>query len=96
MVFVVQVQISSCSLCKTCDCLVYDEEIMAGWTSNDSNLNSTCPFCGTAFLPFLNVEIKDLRPQRGSVGLHIIIHIHGHCKSVTTCFRHFTLNLIIL
>uniref|UniRef100_A0A8C4DTP2 DENN/MADD domain containing 4A n=1 Tax=Dicentrarchus labrax TaxID=13489 RepID=A0A8C4DTP2_DICLA len=23
----------------------------------------TCPFCGTAFLPFLNVEIKDLRPQ---------------------------------
>uniref|UniRef100_A0A8D3DF28 DENN/MADD domain containing 4A n=1 Tax=Scophthalmus maximus TaxID=52904 RepID=A0A8D3DF28_SCOMX len=66
MVFVVQVQISSCSLCKTCDCLVYDEEIMAGWTSNDSNLNSTCPFCGTAFLPFLNVEIKDLRPQRGS------------------------------
>uniref|UniRef100_A0A7N6F6J0 DENN/MADD domain containing 4A n=1 Tax=Anabas testudineus TaxID=64144 RepID=A0A7N6F6J0_ANATE len=57
------VLMSSCSLCKTCDCLVYDEEIMAGWTANDSNLNSTCPFCGTAFLPFLNVEIKDLRPQ---------------------------------
>lgn len=57
---------SSCSLCKTCDCLVYDEEIMAGWTANDSNLNSTCPFCGTAFLPFLNVEIKDLRPHSRS------------------------------
>uniref|UniRef100_A0A4W6DI60 DENN/MADD domain containing 4A n=1 Tax=Lates calcarifer TaxID=8187 RepID=A0A4W6DI60_LATCA len=61
-----QVLMSSCSLCKTCDCLVYDEEIMAGWTANDSNLNSTCPFCGTAFLPFLNVEIKDLRPQTRS------------------------------
>uniref|UniRef100_A0A672YAH6 DENN/MADD domain containing 4A n=1 Tax=Sphaeramia orbicularis TaxID=375764 RepID=A0A672YAH6_9TELE len=60
-----KVLMSSCSLCKTCDCLVYDEEIMAGWTANDSNLNSTCPFCGTAFLPFLNVEIKDLRPQNG-------------------------------
>uniref|UniRef100_A0A3Q1I0G9 DENN/MADD domain containing 4A n=1 Tax=Anabas testudineus TaxID=64144 RepID=A0A3Q1I0G9_ANATE len=59
----IEVLMSSCSLCKTCDCLVYDEEIMAGWTANDSNLNSTCPFCGTAFLPFLNVEIKDLRPQ---------------------------------
>uniref|UniRef100_A0A669CK21 DENN/MADD domain containing 4A n=1 Tax=Oreochromis niloticus TaxID=8128 RepID=A0A669CK21_ORENI len=58
-----RVLMSSCSLCKTCDCLVYDEEIMAGWTANDSNLNSTCPFCGTAFLPFLNVEIKDLRPH---------------------------------
>uniref|UniRef100_A0AAX7TQB6 DENN/MADD domain containing 4A n=1 Tax=Astatotilapia calliptera TaxID=8154 RepID=A0AAX7TQB6_ASTCA len=60
--YTVEVLMSSCSLCKTCDCLVYDEEIMAGWTANDSNLNSTCPFCGTAFLPFLNVEIKDLRP----------------------------------
>uniref|UniRef100_A0AAQ4PCL1 DENN/MADD domain containing 4A n=1 Tax=Gasterosteus aculeatus aculeatus TaxID=481459 RepID=A0AAQ4PCL1_GASAC len=57
------VLMSSSSLCKTCDCLVYDEEIMAGWTGNDSNLNSSCPFCGTAFLPFLNVEIKDLRLQ---------------------------------
>uniref|UniRef100_A0A3Q3LIZ4 DENN/MADD domain containing 4A n=1 Tax=Mastacembelus armatus TaxID=205130 RepID=A0A3Q3LIZ4_9TELE len=64
--YTVEVLMSSCSLCKTCDSLVYDEEIMAGWTANDSNLNSTCPFCGTAFLPFLNVEIKDLRPQNRS------------------------------
>ncbi|CAJ1056621.1 C-myc promoter-binding protein [Xyrichtys novacula] len=64
--YTIEVQMSSCSLCKTCDCLVYDEEIMAGWTANDSNLNSNCPFCGTAFLPFLNVEIKDLRPQKRS------------------------------
>lgn len=64
--YTIEVLMSSCSLCKTCDCLVYDEEIMAGWTANDSNLNSTCPFCGTAFLPFLNVEIKDLRPQSRS------------------------------
>ncbi|XP_029289942.1 C-myc promoter-binding protein isoform X1 [Cottoperca gobio] len=64
--YTIEVLMSSCSLCKTCDCLVYDEEIMAGWTANDSNLNSSCPFCGTAFLPFLNVEIKDLRPQSRS------------------------------
>ncbi|KAM9375905.1 C-myc promoter-binding protein [Pholidichthys leucotaenia] len=64
--YTIEVLMSSCSLCKTCDCLVYDEEIMAGWTADDSNLNSTCPFCGTAFLPFLNVEIKDLRPQNRS------------------------------
>ncbi|XP_039988337.1 C-myc promoter-binding protein isoform X2 [Xiphias gladius] len=64
--YTIEVLMSSCSLCKTCDCLVYDEEIMAGWTANDSNLNSTCPFCGTAFLPFLNVEIKDLRPRSRS------------------------------
>ncbi|KAK7891235.1 hypothetical protein WMY93_023198 [Mugilogobius chulae] len=61
--FSIEVLMSSCSRCKTCDCLVYDEEIMAGWTANDSNLNSSCPFCGSAFLPFLSVEIKDLRPH---------------------------------
>uniref|UniRef100_A0A8C4HF77 DENN domain containing 4A n=1 Tax=Dicentrarchus labrax TaxID=13489 RepID=A0A8C4HF77_DICLA len=60
-VLVVKLLISSCSRCKTCDCLVYDEEIMAGWTADDSNLNTTCPFCGNPFLPFLNVEIRDMR-----------------------------------
>uniref|UniRef100_A0A8C3UZ35 DENN domain containing 4A n=1 Tax=Catharus ustulatus TaxID=91951 RepID=A0A8C3UZ35_CATUS len=50
-----------CSRCRTCDCLVHDEEIMAGWTADDSNLNTTCPFCGNLFLPFLSIEIRDLR-----------------------------------
>ncbi|KAM7405735.1 hypothetical protein PAMP_000162 [Pampus punctatissimus] len=43
----------------------YAMEIMAGWTADDSNLNTTCPFCGNPFLPFLNVEIRDMRgPSR--------------------------------
>uniref|UniRef100_A0A3P8WTF1 DENN domain containing 4A n=1 Tax=Cynoglossus semilaevis TaxID=244447 RepID=A0A3P8WTF1_CYNSE len=59
--YAMELLISSCSRCKTCDSLVYDEEIMAGWTADDSNLNTTCPFCGNPFLPFLNVEIRDMR-----------------------------------
>uniref|UniRef100_A0A3P9JF70 Uncharacterized protein n=1 Tax=Oryzias latipes TaxID=8090 RepID=A0A3P9JF70_ORYLA len=57
-----QVLMSSCSLCRSCNSLVYDEEIMAGWTSDDSNLNSSCPFCSASFVPFLNAEICDLGP----------------------------------
>ncbi|XP_012383334.2 DENN domain-containing protein 4C isoform X5 [Dasypus novemcinctus] len=56
-----EVLMSSCSQCRTCGGLVYDEEIMAGWTADDSNLNTTCPFCKSNFLPFLNIEFKDLR-----------------------------------
>uniref|UniRef100_A0A8C7DP28 DENN domain containing 4C n=1 Tax=Oncorhynchus kisutch TaxID=8019 RepID=A0A8C7DP28_ONCKI len=56
-----RVLMSSCSLCRSCECLVYDEEIMAGWTADDSNLNTTCPFCRAAFLPLLHVEFHDLR-----------------------------------
>ncbi|KAB5574891.1 hypothetical protein PHYPO_G00214330 [Pangasianodon hypophthalmus] len=59
----IEVRMSSCSRCNTCECLAYDEEIMAGWTADDSNLNSTCPFCGSAFLPLLNVDIQDLTSQ---------------------------------
>ncbi|KAJ8002444.1 hypothetical protein DPEC_G00158980 [Dallia pectoralis] len=59
--YTTEVVMSSCCRCKTCDCLVYDEEIMSGWTADDSNLNTSCPFCGSPFLPFLNVHIKDLR-----------------------------------
>uniref|UniRef100_A0A9J8D7B5 DENN domain containing 4B n=1 Tax=Cyprinus carpio carpio TaxID=630221 RepID=A0A9J8D7B5_CYPCA len=49
-----QVLMSSCSLCRSCNSLVYDEEIMAGWSSDDSNLNTTCPFCSAPFVPLLN------------------------------------------
>uniref|UniRef100_A0A672T6D1 C-myc promoter-binding protein-like n=1 Tax=Sinocyclocheilus grahami TaxID=75366 RepID=A0A672T6D1_SINGR len=58
--YTVEVRMSSCSRCNTCESLVYDEEIMAGWTADDSNLNSTCPFCGSPFLPLLNVDIRNL------------------------------------
>ncbi|XP_029462939.1 DENN domain-containing protein 4C isoform X2 [Rhinatrema bivittatum] len=56
-----EVLMSSCSQCRGCEALVYDEEIMAGWAADDSNLNSTCPFCKHTFLPLLNIEFKDLR-----------------------------------
>ncbi|XP_055973073.1 DENN domain-containing protein 4C [Sorex fumeus] len=56
-----EVLMSSCSQCRACEALVYDEEIMAGWMADDSNLNTTCPFCKSNFLPLLNIEFKDLR-----------------------------------
>uniref|UniRef100_A0A8B9L070 DENN domain containing 4C n=1 Tax=Astyanax mexicanus TaxID=7994 RepID=A0A8B9L070_ASTMX len=55
----------TCSQCRSCEALVYDEEIMAGWTADDSNLNTTCPFCQTSFLPLLHVEFNDLRTTPG-------------------------------
>ncbi|XP_068179237.1 DENN domain-containing protein 4B [Antennarius striatus] len=57
-----EVLMSSCSPCLSCDWLVYDEEIMAGWTPDDSNLNSCCPFCSAPFVPFLNAQICDPGP----------------------------------
>uniref|UniRef100_A0A8V5GUG6 Uncharacterized protein n=1 Tax=Melopsittacus undulatus TaxID=13146 RepID=A0A8V5GUG6_MELUD len=57
-----QVLLSSCSRCPGCGALVYDEEVMAGWSSDDSNLNTTCPFCTRCFLPFLSIEIRPPEP----------------------------------
>ncbi|TRY91750.1 hypothetical protein DNTS_026180 [Danionella cerebrum] len=58
----IEVLMSSCSLCRSCDSLVYDEEIMAGWSSDDSNLNSICPFCSASFVPLLSAQINHLGP----------------------------------
>lgn len=58
-----QILLSSCSLCRACDSLVYDEEIMAGWAPDDSNLNTTCPFCACPFVPLLSVQTVDSRPR---------------------------------
>ncbi|XP_053822683.1 DENN domain-containing protein 4B isoform X2 [Vidua chalybeata] len=56
-----EVLLSSCSRCPGCAGLVFDEELMAGWTSDDSNLNTSCPFCSRSFVPFLSIEIRDFR-----------------------------------
>lgn len=69
--FLLQILLSSCSLCRTCDSLVYDEDIMAGWAPDDSNLNTTCPFCDCHFVPLLSVQTFDARPR---------------CQSRATCW----------
>ncbi|XP_012668461.2 DENN domain-containing protein 4B [Otolemur garnettii] len=61
-----EILLSSCSLCRACDSLVYDEEIMAGWAPDDSNLNTTCPFCACPFVPLLSVQTRDSRPSASS------------------------------
>ncbi|KAM9701324.1 uncharacterized protein ACNS7B_002982 isoform 1-T1 [Menidia menidia] len=60
-----EVLLSSCSPCRTCSLLVYDEEILGGWTPDDSNLNSRCPFCRQAFVPFLTAQVLDPDPAPG-------------------------------
>ncbi|XP_053560137.1 DENN domain-containing protein 4B isoform X2 [Bombina bombina] len=61
-----EVVLSSCSLCPACQSLVYDEDIMASWTSDDSNLKTVCPFCSQHFVPFLQIRITDLQMHRST------------------------------
>ncbi|XP_046861364.1 C-myc promoter-binding protein-like isoform X2 [Xenia sp. Carnegie-2017] len=53
--------ICSCNPCKDCERYIYDEEIMAGWVSDDSNLNTSCPYCSTTQAVSLIIKIKDYR-----------------------------------
>nr|XP_036231974.1 DENN domain-containing protein Crag isoform X2 [Bactrocera oleae] len=53
----VLIQITSCSQCHNCSVLLYDEEIMSGWSAEDSNLNTTCHACNKLTVPFLSVQI---------------------------------------
>ncbi|BFY98657.1 hypothetical protein BsWGS_01697 [Bradybaena similaris] len=62
-----EVEISSCSRCTGCNHLIYDEEIMAGWSAEDSNLNTSCPYCQAKFVPHLQIYIKDWRGEANPV-----------------------------
>uniref|UniRef100_W4VRF4 Putative calmodulin-binding protein crag n=1 Tax=Corethrella appendiculata TaxID=1370023 RepID=W4VRF4_9DIPT len=53
----ISIQITSCSQCHNCSVLLYDEDIMAGWSAEDSNLNTTCHACNKVTVPFLNIQI---------------------------------------
>lgn len=52
------IELTSCSQCHNCSVLLYDEDIMAGWSSEDSNLNTTCHACHKLTVPFLSVQIR--------------------------------------
>uniref|UniRef100_A0A1I8EJ60 UDENN domain-containing protein n=2 Tax=Wuchereria bancrofti TaxID=6293 RepID=A0A1I8EJ60_WUCBA len=53
----IDVAISSASLCPACKMVVYDEDLMSGWTVDESNLNTSCVYCECAFVPSLTVKI---------------------------------------
>lgn len=52
-----EITITSCSECHNCFCLNYDEDIMANWFPDDSNLNTICQSCNKPTVPLLTVTI---------------------------------------
>ncbi|XP_076226850.1 DENN domain-containing protein Crag isoform X1 [Nomia melanderi] len=57
----VELVLSSASRCHHCASILYDEEIMAGWQPEDSNLNTVCQYCDKATVPLLTIMILDYR-----------------------------------
>uniref|UniRef100_A0A1I8AET8 TRAF3-interacting protein 1 n=1 Tax=Steinernema glaseri TaxID=37863 RepID=A0A1I8AET8_9BILA len=55
---IVDAALSSCSQCPNCKSCVFDEDLMAGWTVDDSNLNSQCPYCTHSFVPTLTITVR--------------------------------------
>lgn len=70
----VHITISSCCQCVSCKSLVYDEEIMSGWTADDSNLKTKC-WCNASFVPQLFVTVKDRRGLHKEVSAALVKHI---------------------
>ena len=52
------IEISSCNRCSSCNQFLYDEEIMNGWSPDDSELHTTCAYCEEKTIPNLNIYIR--------------------------------------
>ncbi|XP_018371094.1 PREDICTED: C-myc promoter-binding protein isoform X3 [Trachymyrmex cornetzi] len=59
----IELVLSSASRCHHCAAILYDEEIMAGWQPEDSNLNTVCQYCDKATVPLLTATILDYRSE---------------------------------
>lgn len=55
-----EIQLSTCSPCHNCSELMFDKDIMAGWSAEDSNLNTTCHKCKKATVPLLTIHINSM------------------------------------
>lgn len=51
--------LTSCSQCHNCLSLLYDEDIMANWFAEDSNLNTVCQSCNKSTVPLLTITISN-------------------------------------
>ncbi|XP_039291612.1 DENN domain-containing protein Crag isoform X2 [Nilaparvata lugens] len=56
-----ELRMSTAQKCHHCQHVLYDEQIMAGWLPEDSNLNTKCQLCHKATVPFLTVQVTDHR-----------------------------------
>jgi hypothetical protein len=52
------IEISSCNRCSACNQFLYDEEIMNGWSPDDSDLHTTCVHCTEKTIPNLSIHIR--------------------------------------
>jgi hypothetical protein len=52
------IEISSCNRCSACNQFLYDEEIMNGWSPDDSELHTICVHCGKKTMPNLTIHIR--------------------------------------
>jgi len=57
------VSLTTCSRCRVCNSVLFDEEIMSGWSAEDSNFQTKCAFCSMETVPRLTVMVTDYRPN---------------------------------
>ena len=55
------IEITSCTQCPSCKKLLYDEQIMANWSSSDADYKTSCPYCHTKLVASLTIVLKKVR-----------------------------------
>lgn len=75
----VELCVSSCSQCPSCQSLLYDEEIMVCWSEGSAEeYNVTCPYCNKSLVPSLTVVIRKVSLGAGE-----------YCIARNTCIQKF-------
>ncbi len=54
------VEMTSCTQCSSCKCLLYDEQIMANWSGSDADYKTSCPYCHAWLVASLTIVKKQV------------------------------------
>ncbi len=57
-------ELNTCSQCPNCQALLYDEQIMSGWSGDEANYKTTCPDCAYQLVASLTVSPKQVGMDR--------------------------------
>ena len=53
----ITMEMTSCTQCSSCRSVLYDEELMSGWSCDEADYKTTCPYCGFQMVASLTINI---------------------------------------
>ena len=57
----VTIEMTSCTQCPSCQSVLYDEQLMSGWSCDEADYKTSCPYCDFKMVVSLTISVTKVR-----------------------------------